>query len=516
MTVQEQVYNYFINKGFTPESIIGMMGNMEEESGFKTNNLENSYNNKLGMSDEVYTMAVDNGSYQNFATDSAGYGLVQWTYGPFKKDLLNLCKSRGKSISDLSCQLDQLYAHLQSEGLLNILKNMTSIEQATEYFMKKFEKPANQSASAISRRVNNAQKYKSAFYNKLQSQQATSSNELCIQKGDTGDLVKSLQETLIRIGYSVGPDGADGEFGDNTEKAVKLFQKKNKLEPTGIVQESTRALLWKALQKAKVNPSSSYSGVKLGSASKDERGQYTNGQAGDQTSKEVYILDWYNQNWTNVLRPKEDVLAERIARACEAGCQNDVIGYSQSTRNSLLTEAKKVGLDLSKITTPCNCDCSSFVSTCCVCAGLPENTFFPYGNGCTTYTLTDACLKSGKFMNLTEAQYCNQKDNLKRGDILLNKNQHVVIVLSNGANIAATINTEPEVEEEEKEIQNGFPYRVRVTANTLNVRSGPSPYAQIVAQAKKGQICAIMAEEGGFGKLPANIGWINLNYTERV
>ena len=80
---------------------------------------------------------------------------------------LSLRTDFSKSISDLSCQLDQLYAHLQSEGLLNILKNMTSIEQATEYFMKKFEKPADQSASAISRRVNNAQKYKSVFYNKL-------------------------------------------------------------------------------------------------------------------------------------------------------------------------------------------------------------------------------------------------------------------------------------------------------------------------------------------------------------
>jgi len=32
----------------------------------------------------------------------------------------------------------------------------------------------------------------------------------------------------------------------------------------------------------------------IGSASKDENGQYTNGQAGDQTGKEVWTLNWYS------------------------------------------------------------------------------------------------------------------------------------------------------------------------------------------------------------------------------
>jgi hypothetical protein len=46
---------------------------------------------------------------------------------------------------------------------------------------------------------------------------------------------------------------------------------------------------------------------------------------------------------------------------------------------------------MSKITTPCECDCSSFVSTCCVCAGLSEGIFFAGGNGRTTYNLSVAC-----------------------------------------------------------------------------------------------------------------------------
>ena len=141
MSVQQTVWNYFLNKGFTPQGIASMMGNMQIESKFIVNNLEDG---KLPYTDAQYTAMVDNGSYTNFVYDSCGYGLVQWTYSVFKQDLLKLCRSRGKSIGDLSCQLDQLYLHLQSEKLLNTIKNATSIDEATLYFMNKFEKPSEE------------------------------------------------------------------------------------------------------------------------------------------------------------------------------------------------------------------------------------------------------------------------------------------------------------------------------------------------------------------------------------
>ena len=181
-----------------------------------------------------------------------------------------------------------------------------------------------------------------------------------------------------------------------------------------------------------VTPAHTYSGVMLGYAAKDERGAYVGGQAGDQTGKEVYINGWYDQSWTSVLRPKSAVLAEKIARQCENACANNKIGYSQSDRNTLLTQVKKAGYDMSKVNTPCNCDCSSFVSAICVCCGLPEKTFFPGGNGCVTSTIGPACLSTGQFTELTDMKYRNQKHYLKRGDILLNRNAHVVIVLSDG------------------------------------------------------------------------------------
>ena len=46
-----------------------------------------------------------------------------------------------------------------------------------------------------------------------------------LRKGDSGAYVKLAQTELINRGYDLGKWGADGQFGAQTEKAVKAFQK---------------------------------------------------------------------------------------------------------------------------------------------------------------------------------------------------------------------------------------------------------------------------------------------------
>lgn len=54
-----------------------------------------------------------------------------------------------------------------------------------------------------------------------------------------GDDVKALQRALIGKGYSCGGSGADGEFGNNTESAVKRFQKSTGLAVDGKAGKNT-------------------------------------------------------------------------------------------------------------------------------------------------------------------------------------------------------------------------------------------------------------------------------------
>ena len=51
--------------------------------------------------------------------------------------------------------------------------------------------------------------------------------------------MKALQSALIAKGYSCGGTGTDGEFGKNTESAVKSFQKAAGLTVDGKAGEKT-------------------------------------------------------------------------------------------------------------------------------------------------------------------------------------------------------------------------------------------------------------------------------------
>ena len=73
-----------------------------------------------------------------------------------------------------------------------------------------------------------------------------------LRKGDKGELVRQLQKKLIQLNYSCGPDGADGDFGENTLKAVLQFQREYGLEPDGEVGPLTNTMLNKALEKVDV------------------------------------------------------------------------------------------------------------------------------------------------------------------------------------------------------------------------------------------------------------------------
>jgi peptidoglycan hydrolase-like protein with peptidoglycan-binding domain len=63
----------------------------------------------------------------------------------------------------------------------------------------------------------------------------SASSEVVVKRGDRGPAVRSIQQEL---GIT-----ADGVFGEQTERAVKRFQRRHDLVPDGIVGPLTRAAL---------------------------------------------------------------------------------------------------------------------------------------------------------------------------------------------------------------------------------------------------------------------------------
>jgi N-acetyl-anhydromuramyl-L-alanine amidase AmpD len=159
----DQIWFFLKSKDLNDYACAGIIGNLFCESGNRPNNLQNSYEKILGMDDVTYTAKVNSGEYANFVHDSAGYGLAQWTYWSRKQGLLDFIKKRGVSIDDLFGQLDWLWCEMTANTtLINELRSCQSVYEATKIFMCEFERPADQSESAIQRRAS----YSQQFYNK--------------------------------------------------------------------------------------------------------------------------------------------------------------------------------------------------------------------------------------------------------------------------------------------------------------------------------------------------------------
>lgn len=68
-----------------------------------------------------------------------------------------------------------------------------------------------------------------------------------------------------------------------------------------------------------------------------------------------------------------------------------------------------------------------------------------------------------------------------------------------------------------KEVVEAFKsYKVKITADILNVREKASTGAKLVTQVKEGQVYTIVEKSNGWGKLKSGVGWIKLSYTKKV
>lgn len=162
--------------------------------------------------------------------------------------------------------------------------------------------------------------------------------------------------------------------------------------------------------------------VIIGSARIDERGKISGGKAGDQKGgAEVSTQNFYihSKGWV-ILRAKSSSVAEKLAKAMKAACNNNHIGYNQADRYSLYNEAKKVGFDISKVTKDCNTDCSALVRVCLAYAGIMVSDFATSGEA-------NVIVRSGKFDKIA----FTKESDLRKGDILVTKTSgHTVIVVS--------------------------------------------------------------------------------------
>lgn len=155
------IWRYLFDKIGNAYGVAGLMGNLYAESGLRPDNLQNSYEKRLGMTDQEYTAKVNSGEYskKQFISDKAGYGLAQWTYWSRKEDLYNFRGER--SIDCLEMQLDFLLEELNSAytHVYRALKAAGSVYEASTAVLTQYERPADQSEHMRLKRAAYGQMY---------------------------------------------------------------------------------------------------------------------------------------------------------------------------------------------------------------------------------------------------------------------------------------------------------------------------------------------------------------------
>lgn len=330
---EKKAYKKFIAAGMTPAGACGLLGDLEAESdGFYPNRVEylcikRLKENGKSYTDESYTAAVDSGkiSCEEFLHPlpgkQYGYGLAQWTSPGRKAGLWNLAKQKGVSIADEDMQIEYLLKELQESygSVLKVLKTSTSIREASDIVLKKFEIPANTGESVCAGRAARGQKFYDSY--------VKGANDMTVQRR-IEKAISWMEDTANDDSHGYCQDhrwGSDGDY-DCSSAVIAAWEnagvpvKTKGATYTGnmlgvfiangfeVVTNDVNLATGSGLKRGDVllnttHHTAMYCGNgKEVEASINEKGTAHGGKPGDQTGKEFLIRDYRNYPWTHVLR----------------------------------------------------------------------------------------------------------------------------------------------------------------------------------------------------------------------
>lgn len=245
------IYQTLIQSGMTREAALGMMGNMQCESGLEPNRLQGDFN-PFRTTSKSYVQRVTRGdiSQYNFAHDQLGFGLCQWTFYTRKYDLYDFWKESGKNLDDAEMQTQFVLKEMKRDydreiyvkdekkwiNLWQLLLKSNDIFECTKYICKIFERPT---VNNIDARFRAAKQLEAELTAEPETDPEPSepAKEIywpprMICKGMEGSDVAVLQAILSARGFTCE---ITGEFNVQTHNMTIAFQSQNQLDQDGIV-----------------------------------------------------------------------------------------------------------------------------------------------------------------------------------------------------------------------------------------------------------------------------------------
>ena len=507
---EEKIWNYLFEQINNEFGVAGLMGNMKAESALNSKNLQQSYERKLGFTDDTYTEAVDKGTYKNFIHDKAGYGLVQWTYWSLKEELYNYAKQQKKSIGDLGMQLEFLCKQLQKNysSVWNALKIATNVSDASNAVLLKFERPADQSINVQKKRTNYGIEYYNKYSKKIK-------NDVKVEINGT-----NLGSVLIgHVSIDTKGQSTGGIAGDQTGKDLCIRSWYNKpwikvFRPiTNIVAESLASAMEAACKNDHISYSSSNKTSLFNEAKKVnfDLNKITN----DCTSDNVALIAVcanaaglpVSANMT--IGTEEKLLTRTAAFIILTG--KEYLNSSQYLkRGDILLANGHTAIVLSngdKIkNNNVNANNNKLLNEIIGTAIAKEPMNIRTGPG-INYKVIGTLAKNTKVnvLNISSSGWLK---------IIWSKSKSGYAYVSNNNNKYFTYtpsNNSPTIQ--------GVPqtvlFNIKVIADALNVRKEPDIDSIIQAIVKKNSVHTIIETLGNWGHLKSG-GWISLIYTERM
>lgn len=548
MSNAQIIWNFLKKEGFNDYGIAGLMGNLYAESGLQANNLQNSYSQSLGLSDEEYTNKVDNGTYTNFVKDSAGYGLAQWTYYTRKQNLLNYAKSKNKSIGDLDMQLEFLVKELKESyaTVYNALKTASSVLEASNPVLLKFERPANQSVSVQNLRASYGQKYYDQYatnkgdenvimaentYKKGQKTKLSNSfysNEFdchgsgcCAETTVNPKLVEYLQKIRDHFGKSITVTSGYRCATHNKNVSGATNSRHTKGDAADISVAGVAPA-----EVAKYAESIGIKGIGLYETKAD--GNFVH--IDTRTTKSF----WYGQ----AQEKRTTFGGTTSTTTITTNSSNLSFGSEGDKVKELQNNLIKLGYDLGK--TGADGDFGTKTLTAVKAFQQKYNLTVDGIVG----SITEKAIKEA--LKMIENNNIPEKENYEIGEMIkllpnskyadgksipnwiINSKVYIRSELKNDDTIAFSLSKTGVITgsthisniikySDEPVIDPNFQtYIVQVTADTLNVRAGAGANFKITAQVTKHKLYTIVAEKDGWGKLKNGNGWISLKYTRKI
>lgn len=205
-----RIADYFLSKGFTPEAVAAILGNMENESTlFSPRTVYNDYmHSNIEEFRQAFFDKISKMDKKTYANEGTGFGLVGFCFNVMREMLWDRAKARNVGLDDMDAQLETIHDYIQKydSTLYNYLKTSTDLEEVTWQFLNRFENPGNNRAKLPAR-------YKSAknYYEKIKTNSLSggtaSSNEIA-------NKVIQLARSKIgcrytKIGQRTGPNSFD-------------------------------------------------------------------------------------------------------------------------------------------------------------------------------------------------------------------------------------------------------------------------------------------------------------------